>query len=350
MSIDNQVYCNVIVVMPVFDSQKYLKYSIESVLNQTYRDFKFLIINDGSTDESEEIINNYPDPRIIYRKNNANMGITETLNYALSISNSKYIIRMDSDDISHKNRFQIQVDFMEKHLDVAVCGTSAVIINEENSKVGFYNVNTSFSKIKTGLIFNSELIHPSVIIRKSSIDILNLRYNEKFKACEDYGFWVNIIKTQKVNNIAKPLLFYRKSSNSITALASKKISMHDTSHIEIYKQTFYNIDLKFSEGDLMKFRKFTAYNYFELDSEIVYIVDILARIKLKIKEYPDYNIDYFDQIVLKKIRYNSLNSKKRLKNYFAFISAIKKINIQIDIIELTKFIYLYVKLIKLKNN
>ena len=125
--------------MPVFNSDKYLEEAINSILTQSYQNFEFLIINDGSTDNSEKIIKSYKDPRIHYVKNNTNLGIIKTRNIGLSLIKTPFLALIDSDDISLQNRLEIQLDYMRQNPNIDVCGTcfyklinnKKIIINEQ---------------------------------------------------------------------------------------------------------------------------------------------------------------------------------------------------------------------------
>lgn len=133
-------------------------------------------------------------------------------------------------------------------------------------------------------------MHPSVIIRTSCIKELKLSYNEKHVACEDYGLWVNLSKTQRLCNIDQPLLLYRKSSNSITSIASKQVESRDKSHMEIYKEFFTSMNLNFTEIDLLIFRKFTSGTFFVNNLNFLSLIDILLRVKLKIRDDSSFDI------------------------------------------------------------
>jgi len=111
------------VVMPVYNGEKYLRESIDSILNQTYTDYEFIIVNDGSNDKTEEIILSYNDNRIRYIKNEKNLQIVKSLNRGIELAKGRYIARMDADDISLPRRFEKQITFMENNLEIGVCGT-----------------------------------------------------------------------------------------------------------------------------------------------------------------------------------------------------------------------------------
>ena len=154
----------VTVLMPVYNAAPYLREAIDSILNQTYSDFEFLIINDGSTDETESIINSYNDPRIVYLKNETNIKLISTLNKGIELAKGKYIVRMDGDDISLPTRIELQVQFMENNESVGLGGTFIRSFGGAiEGKVGY---STTHEEIKFKLLFDTHFPHPTAIIRK----------------------------------------------------------------------------------------------------------------------------------------------------------------------------------------
>ncbi len=214
------------VLMPVYNGEKYLKEAIESILNQTYTDFEFLIINDGSTDKTEEIILSYADDRICYIKNNQNLGIVKTLNKGINLATGEYIARMDADDISFPKRFEYQLAFMDKHLDVGVCGTWLKTIGMVEE---VWKMPISHDAILVETLFHSSLMHPTVFIRKSVLDLLDRIYDEDFKWVEDYELWIRLAKKIQFRNISKVLLKYRieNRSKKYESYKSKQVDLAD---------------------------------------------------------------------------------------------------------------------------
>ena len=121
------------VVMPAYNAEKYLREDIDSILAQTYDDFEFIIINDGSIDRTKEIILSYSDPRIVYIENEQNSGICVTLNKGLDTAKGRYIVRMDSDDIALPQRLEIQVRYMDANPDVGVAGSMVERFYDNNA-------------------------------------------------------------------------------------------------------------------------------------------------------------------------------------------------------------------------
>ena len=175
--IDNPL---VSVVMPVYNAQKYLNKAIDSILAQTYKDFEFIIINDGSTDNSLQIIKKYQkkDKRIIV-KNKKNKGIVAALNDGIKLSRGKYLARMDADDISLPSRFEVQVNFMEKNSKIGVCGTWVEVFGEINKNYLLkFPINNELLKIR--LLFSVPFAHPSIMMRRDLVVQYNLQYNKKY--------------------------------------------------------------------------------------------------------------------------------------------------------------------------
>lgn len=220
----------VTVLMPVYNGEKYLKEAIKSILNQTFRDFEFLIIDDGSIDKSAEIIASFNDTRIRLERNEANLGLIKTLNKGFRLSKGKYIARMDCDDISLPKRLSAQANFMEKHPEIGVCGSWVKIVGLKQSFISKYPQN--HEEARAYLLFNTPFAHPAVIIRKEIIEKYQLEYDENYKHAEDYELWSRIIEHTKISNIPKVLLRYRmhpesvsKKNSSIQAENSNKIRL-----------------------------------------------------------------------------------------------------------------------------
>lgn len=209
------------VIMPVYNGERFLRESIESVLNQSFPDFEFIIINDGSKDNSLNIIKEYGNKdnriKIIDQENT---GIVGALNNALKISKGEFIARMDADDISEKERLEKQYDFLQKE-KAYLCGTWAKIIDENGRETGqkFNYPKKKWLQNKFYLIRGNPFIHPSVLFSKKIYDREkddqgNLYRN--FKHVEDYELWSRLVPKYRSVNIDEYLLKYRIHDNQIT--------------------------------------------------------------------------------------------------------------------------------------
>lgn len=202
------------VIMSVYNGEKYLQQAIESILQQSYDDFEFLIYNDGSSDNTQSIINKYNDPRIILT-NQKNIGLTKTLNLAIKKARGKYIARMDADDIAEPNRFEKQILFLENNPDILLCGSQANIIDEKGNFQKKYTVPLENKKIKKGILLHNPFIHSTIIFKKELIEKIG-DYNENFKFAQDYELWTRVIAKFKTANLPDCLLNYRIYKNNIT--------------------------------------------------------------------------------------------------------------------------------------
>jgi len=195
------------ILMPVYNGEKYLKKSIESILNQTFKDFEFLIINDSSTDNSEKIIKSYADPRIIFIQNEKNIGVTKTLNRGLELATGEYIARMDADDISLTKRLNKQIKFLEANPKIGICGTWIKTIGNIKGYIQKYPTNPNEAKAQ--MLFYTPLAHPTVMMRKNILKRFNLKYDENLRNGQDYDLWSRALKYTKISNLNKVLLLYR---------------------------------------------------------------------------------------------------------------------------------------------
>jgi len=202
------------VFMPVYNGEKYLHEAIDSILNQSYRDFIFLIINDGSTDKSDEIIKSYKDKRIKYLVNNGNKGLPFTRNLGLGLSDTKYLAFQDCDDISLPRRLGAQVEYLEKHPNIGVLGGWMKIIGNKNRYVSRYF--TSPNDIRANFIFFTSLAQPTAMINNELFKKYNLCYDQNFPIAEDYELWIRALKYFDFANLPKVLIKYRVHANSIS--------------------------------------------------------------------------------------------------------------------------------------
>ncbi|UUV19497.1 glycosyltransferase [Fusobacteria bacterium ZRK30] len=241
----------VTVLMPVYNASEFLRETMDSILDQTYEEFEFLIINDGSTDSSVNIIESYEDERIRLVHNTENIGLIKTLNKGIETAHGKYIVRMDADDIAEKNRIETQVNFMENNSDVAVAGSNGMMFLSNKPMIKKpTDFPTRYSEIRCKLLFESPIMHPAVIMRKSVLLEDNYRYRDEYKATEDYGLWMEIAKDHKVVNISQKLLRYRIVSSSITNQALKRMNDRIKIMKKIYILGLDYLGVEYSEDEL----------------------------------------------------------------------------------------------------
>lgn len=226
----------VTVLMSVYNGEKFLKEAIESILTQTFTDFEFLIINDGSTDNSVKIIESYNDSRIKLINNEKNLKLIASLNKGISIAKGKYIARMDCDDISMPDRLEKEVDFLESSLEYGLVGTCYTVIDglgKEQHKVSYPSSN---DLITLFLSLNCPLVHGSIMCR-TELFKQNLYGSKEYFAIEDYELWTRMAKVTKIHNIPEYLFKYRIYGESFS---DSKAQIMAKQTLEISKKLYKN--------------------------------------------------------------------------------------------------------------
>jgi len=275
------------VILPVYNvKEEYLRESIESVLNQTFSDFEFIIIDDNSTNNAEEVILSYKDSRIIYVKNETNIGLTATLNNGFKLAKGDYIARMDSDDISLPQRFEKQLLFMDAHLDIGVLGTFVEMIPQRKIVIR----PTEHDEIVKCLLFMyCALFHPTIFIRASEIEKFNIVYNSKNDKCaEDYELWLSLINKVKFANLPEILLSYRQHNESITSLSDNVLACNDIKLKTEAQSKFLRLDLSNELEISKKIINKKRLNTHEIDIYIKYLELILVNLNDSMPDYYQY--------------------------------------------------------------
>lgn len=235
-----EIIAKITVLMPVYNTkEEYLREAIESVLNQTFGDFEFLIINDGSTNNAEEVILSYKDARIKYVKNEQNLRLIKTLNKGLELAKGEFIARMDADDISLPTRLEKQIEFFEKHPETDVLGTWF----EWFPKHKIVKTSTTDKEIKECMLVNSNDIgHPTVMFKKSLVEKFNTKYNENCLHVEDYALWLSLIDKANFANIQEVLLKYRIHGSNICKTSGVGQSLNVQKIMTEAQGKFFGVD------------------------------------------------------------------------------------------------------------
>ena len=207
--------------MPVYNGEKFLREAIDSILSQTFSDFEFIIVDDGSTDNSLNIIRSYTDPRIRVIENKRNLGGSASRNKGIKMSRGKYIAVMDADDISLPGRFARQLAFMDANPHIGVCGTQREDFGNRTKK---FVVLNKHEEIVTNFLFSCRINHPSVFMRKNILLSLGGFYNTKYRLTEDYELWIRLfLRGAKFANLDETLIRYRwHGSNASVAFSTEQ--------------------------------------------------------------------------------------------------------------------------------
>ena len=202
------------IILPVYNYGHYIGTAINSILNQSFEKWELLVINDGSTDNSQEVIQGFKDLRVkLY--NRSHRGLVSSSNFGMKKSRGKYVIRMDADDVMLPERLETQVNYMEKNPKVAVLGSNVVKVNDDNVITGFIKYPGENEKIRKILRRRNTLCHSSTLIRKEVIQKIDY-YDEEFKYTHDYELWLRIPGEYKIINLNKFLHAWRWNEEGIS--------------------------------------------------------------------------------------------------------------------------------------
>jgi len=212
------------VVLPTYNSSRFLPLAVNSILNQSFKDFELLIINDGSIDDTETVIKSFNDSRITYIKNDQNCGLVYSLNKGIQNARGKYLARMDADDIALPERLRIQKEYLDQHPEIGLVATTIQLIDANNHPVGYWHLDLTTlhpSQIRRRMAVESCLAHPTVMGRRKLF--FDYQYKEYQKNIEDYDLWLRMLnKGIVISKIEEPLLLYRIHDTSITKSDQKK--------------------------------------------------------------------------------------------------------------------------------
>lgn len=206
------------IILSTYNWSKYISESIDSVLNQSFKNFEFIIINDASNDNVEEIILQYKknDFRIRYIKNEENLWLTKSLNLWLKNSQWTYIARIDDDDIWDNQKLQKQVDFIKWKNEYGLVWTSTINIDENGKEKNKIQMRQDDEEIRENILKSNQFTHSSILIRKESLEKAGWFYNDMYNGAEDYELWLRIWKHAKFYNLPEYLVKYRWLSTSIS--------------------------------------------------------------------------------------------------------------------------------------
>jgi len=292
-------------VMPVYNRAEYLKKSIQSILNQTFKDFEFIIVNDGSADNSIDIIKSFNDPRIKIFENDKNRGIVYSRNRGLSEAKGEFISMFDSDDIAVPNKLEIQLDFLKNNPDFAMVGSWVRWIDEHNNFLkNKWKLTAKPEKIPAIMLFRNYFVQSTVVIRKNAIP--DGKYSEGFDIVEDSKMWFDVALKHKVANIQKYLVYYRVHSGNISDLNPK----HFENSKKLFRYIFKMLDIEPTDEEL-------NIHYLIKNDKKINDIEQLKKVEnwlIKIAEANESKV-LFDRKILRMVIFNRwlkvLNKSKK---------------------------------------
>jgi len=210
------------VIMAAYNAMPYLPRAVESVLDQSYRDFECLIVNDASTDDTGDYLKSLTDPRVRLIANETNQGLAFSLNRAIDAARGRYLARMDADDICHPQRFERQVAFMDRHPDTGVVGTHFVLIDENGDTIRKVVTATRDDIIRFRMMYTFPMCHPSIMIRSKILRDHGLAYDARYRLNEDYALFIALSEHTRFAVMPDYLLRFRKHGASTTKVKARE--------------------------------------------------------------------------------------------------------------------------------
>lgn len=273
----------VTVLMTVYNGERYLHASLQSVLNQTFKDFEFLIINDCSTDDSVKIIESFNDKRIIIYDNEMNLGQTKSLNVGLRLAKGKYIARMDADDMAFPLWLDKLVSFAESHREYVVVSAAAAVMNESGKFKKIQRTPTTFEGVIFHIFIGNAINHVGSLFNKEIV-LKNGGYNEEFKISQDYELWSFLIRNNyRLVNIDDILVAVRVHESSRSFVAEKDRGLMEVAEI-IYRNVSSLTKLKISYNDAIKLRVFYRFPHQLTNEKFRYTQDLYSKMFHSLKE------------------------------------------------------------------
>jgi glycosyltransferase involved in cell wall biosynthesis len=235
----------VTVFVPVYNRERYIAQTIESILTQTFTDFELLLLDDGSTDNSVKIMQSYKDPRIRIVCNDENLGIARTRNKGIQLAQGEYLAILDSDDYAYPTRLAEQVAFLARHGDYAAVGSWVSIQQESRSprKIGVLPVTPD--DVRSRLLFHCSLANASVMARTAIVRAY--AYREHYIVCSDFDLWARVARSYKLGNLPRFLVCRRMHAGRVTY---EKAQLVKAAKRQIFNAQLTDLDVTFSEADL----------------------------------------------------------------------------------------------------
>jgi len=203
------------VLMAVYNGERFLRQALASIYGQTYQDFEVVVVDDASTDRTADILLQMKDSRTVIHRNDANLGLTKSLNIGLQQCRGDYVARMDADDVSHLGRLKRQVQFLERHRDIALVGSSYYRIDAEGIVAAHIEVPTDDDQIREMMRQKCAFGHGTVTVRRNVLVECG-GYDERFACAQDYDLWLRISEKYKLANLSEPLYCWRSTPQCIS--------------------------------------------------------------------------------------------------------------------------------------
>jgi len=291
------------IVMTVYNAEEYLAESIQSILNQTFTDYEFIIIDDCSTDHSLQIAQEYQkkDPRIIIHHHQQNLGIGGARNTGVNLAQGKYIAWMDADDVSMPERIEKEVSYLESNPQVGVISSNANLINRIGDFIDEVHMPQTHLLIEWAFSFYDPIINPAVMVRRDLYtkigEYRNLAINKGEYFPEDYDLWVRMIRETQFHNLNQPLLNLRKHEQNITKTRYQSMMKNSVLICGWYLQSLNIPSIKASDARLI-----WSPVYFSTLFPTIRLIDCLYRFFVAKPEITQQEKEYIQKDFMQRIK------------------------------------------------
>lgn len=302
------------VVMPVHNGEKFLEETLDSLLNQTFRDFKVLIFDDNSSDSTPKILEKYKskDLRFIIHTKKSNHGPAHLRNEGFDLANSEYIALLDADDIAESTRFEKQVAYLDQNPEVGVCGSWFTIFGDKKDKV--LKHATTHEAIKIQFLKSCAIGNSTVMLRKAVLG--NLRFEDQFVPAEDYGLWTQLVQKCQFHNIPESLVRYRWHPGNISQTKEENLRKSEVlikkRQLEQLNITPKNLDIEYYVHAISLKRKLSP-------EQIIKTIAAAKDCKNRNNSLQIYQKDLFDKHIDKVVLRTLRNAESFNKKLFHFI-------------------------------
>lgn len=286
--------------MPVFNGETYLPEAIDSILAQTYGEFILLIVNDASTDRTQQIIEEYAakDPRVQFLLNPKNLGAAKSRNIAIDRATTEFIAFMDADDIAVSSRFEKQLNFLKAHPEVGLCGSWFTYLGKENKVIDHH---AHHEQLKVDFLSHCPVQNSSVMLRKPHLGAL--RFDEDMVVAEDYSLYSQLIAKTKFHNLQESLIFYRWHDKNISQTEGDRLAAYD---FEVVARQLQHLGIATSHPDLEHYVRAVWLKKKQSLQTIKKVIVAANDLKERNKKYQYYEQDLLekqiDQTIIRTIR------------------------------------------------
>lgn len=300
------------VVMATYNGEKFIEEAIQSVLDQTFKDFEFIIVDDGSIDATATIISSFKDDRIVYFKKDNNTGIADSLNIGIAKAKGIYIARMDDDDVCMLERFEKQLEVFEINKNIILCGTNVLDKNSRTLKAPEQHID-----ILMKLIFVNPIYHPTVLIKRDLL--LTHKYNPKKVPAEDHDLWSRLIFEGQFYQLQEPLLYCRRHETSVTANRRIEQLQHN---ISISKFVYDKIGFNHLKNHDENIEIFASHDYSITGRQLKNLTNWFQELKLENERIGKFSVQKFNDLVNVNLEWfiiSFFTNNKLMKKVFPFL-------------------------------